>query len=500
MRRKFLQITAAAVAAAAALTVSTLAAMPPDFFPPETSPSETLPPETEQPLPGPVGYTGTEGAYSGVGNQLMRIGIYYGSNGKSSVDVTTVTGDGFLLGYYESGSQFVQETSTTSLNLSVEVDPMGDGLVVYDRSSGEVVYAYYGQGEGLGIEPYSLSGEQTVVKCGYPYYGSFRFDRATASAGEMTIVNLVRLDDYIKGVVPYEMSASWPLEALKVQAVCARSYALSHINSSHQRNYNFDLCDTTDCQAYHGVYSGSSADKVVASVEETSGLTLMYNGEYCDAVYSSSNGGASESAVNVWGSDVPYLIGKEDPYEAYLADSIPNYAWSFTFSGEELQQELVDAGYTKCGEIVQVQTTASDTGNVIALTFTDEYGKSYSVYRTQCRTFLSLRSLRYSVSSDGGATDGSLTVNDGETLDPAAGLTVIDGSGAVTTIDGGYVITAGGVEEIGSAAASGTTFTFSGTGWGHNVGMSQYGAYAMAELGYTFQQILEFYYTGATIG
>ena len=370
MKKRSIQIVCSAAVAAALLTVASLAAQPPGYYPPVDVP-------TSQPGAG-LGYTSQPSSYTGVGSQLMRIGIYYGSNGKSSVDLTTVTGDGFLIGYYDNNDVFVQMSSTSSRDLSVQADPLSDAINVYDRSSGALLYAYLpGQGDdGLGIEPFSLTGAQTVVKCGYPYYGSFRFDRATANAGQMTIVNMVRLDDYIKGVVPYEMTASWPLEALKAQAVCARSYALSHTSSSHQRSYNFDLCDTNDCQVYRGVYSGSSADKVVASVEQTSGVTMMYQGEYCDAVYYSSNGGASESAKNVWGGDVPYLIGKVDPYEAYVADSISNYAWTFQFTGEELQQELIDAGYTGCGRIVQVQTGLSDTGNVITLTFTDEYGKS----------------------------------------------------------------------------------------------------------------------------
>ncbi len=486
MKRKFVQIVFSAMAAASALTAAALAA-----------PSVIDDPSVDTGL----GYTDQDAHYNGVGDQLMRIGIYYGSNGKSSVDLTTVTGDGFLLGYYDSDNNFVQEGETTSLDLTVQVDTASnDTILVYDRSTGTVVYTYTGQGEGLGIEPVSRSGAQTIVRCGYPYYGAFRFDRVTANSGQMTIVNLVRLDDYIKGVVPYEMSASWPIEALKAQAVCARSYALSHMNANHQRNYNFDLCDSNDCQVYQGVYNNGSSAKINQAVEETSGITLMYDGQYCDAVYSSSNGGASESAVNVWGSDIPYLIGKEDPYEAYLADSIPNYEWSFQFTGEELQERLIAEGYTRCGVITQVQTTTSDTGNVIALTFTDEYGRSYSVYRTACRTFLSLRSMRYSVSSDGGTSDGSLSVNDGGTLDVTGGLTVIDGNGDLTTIENGYLITADGVTEIGSAAASGTVFTFSGTGWGHNVGMSQYGAYAMAEQGYTYLDILQFYYTGVTVG
>ena len=85
---------------------------------------------------------------------------------------------------------------------------------------------------------------------GYRYYGGFRYERI--GGGDLTVVNILDLETYIKGVVPYEMSSSWPLEALKVQAVCARSYAYINIHSGKHTSYHFDVCNTTDCQAYYG--------------------------------------------------------------------------------------------------------------------------------------------------------------------------------------------------------------------------------------------------------
>lgn len=465
----------------------------------------------------------TPGTASGeAGNPVLRLGIYYGSAGKQAVDLQLTTGTGFRFGYYSDDAceVFVPLASAECTRITVTA-LSGSGIVVSNTSTGDVLYQHdESSGVLLAIEPYSTAGEKTVTKCGYPYYGAFRFERFSSYDDRLTIVNIVCMDDYLKGVVPYEASASWPIEALKAQAVCARSYALTHINSSHRKNYHFDLCDTDCCQVYKGVYSGSNASKTEAAVDATSGITIQYNGEYCDAVYSSSNGGGSEDAANVWGKEVAYLKGKTDPYEATIADTIPNYSWSVNYTGAELQAKLIASGYVSCGVIQKVKTTLSDTGNVIALTFIDQNGKSWTIYNTsgsggsKCRTLLSLRSLHYTVSSEDGQSasasgTGELLVNGNDELDMSSGIAVISGSGTVSSITGGYVITADGVTEIGAAGsggdgqtvgASGSVFTFTGTGWGHNVGMSQYGACAMAQLGYTYQQILEFYYTGVTVG
>jgi len=499
---------------------------------------------------------GAAAGSAGQDARVIRIGIYYGSTGKGAVSLSLNTGDGFEFGTYSSSGAFTPLSGVAKAaarSVTVQTDSASRyGILVRDASGKELLrYDDRGQGSGLAIRPYSSQGQKTVTKCGYPYYGGFRFERFSSYNDRMTVVNYLTLSDYLKGVVPYEASASWPIESLKAQAVCARTYALSRIDASHQKNYRFDLCDNVHCQSYKGVYTGSQASKISEAVDGTNGVTVRYNGAYCETLYSSSNGGASESNINVNGKDLPYLVGKEDPFEALIADIIPNYNWTKTFTGTELQTKLIADGYTGCGRITGLKTTLSAAGNVIALTFTDEYKKSYTIYRDRCRTFLTLRSLRYTVSSENGSkvissgngngTSSGSTIgttvgtsagtsagsgyvdSGGNSLDFSKGVLVVDGNGTVSTVTGGYVVTANGVEEIGTAAspvpsvtppavtpptgtssmgatsATGTVFTFKGTGWGHNVGLSQYGAYSMAQLGYNYKEILEFYYTGVTV-
>ena len=141
-----------------------------------------------------------------------------------------------------------------------------------------------GADTALGIMP-DVTGADTVRTWfkGYRYHGGFRYERI--GGGDLTVVNIVDLETYIKGVVPYEMSNSWPLEALKVQAVCARSYAYINIQSSKHTSYHFDVCNTSDCQAYYGAgtdrASYQSNDRTDRAVDETAGEYAWYDGQAC---------------------------------------------------------------------------------------------------------------------------------------------------------------------------------------------------------------------------
>ena len=152
---------------------------------------------------------------------------------------------------------------------------------------------------------------------------------------------MVDLEDYVKCVIPWEMSKDWPVEALKAQAVCARTYAVCQ---TKHRAQGFDICATTHCQVYQGTAaSGANSD---AAVDQTAGEFLYYSGRLVqEAVYYSSNGGASEDSLNVWGNDVGYLKGKIDPYEGKIASIIPRYNWSTTFTASELTTLLNNRGY-----------------------------------------------------------------------------------------------------------------------------------------------------------
>ena len=233
-----------------------------------------------------------------------------------------------------------------------------------------------------------------------------------------------------------------------------------------------------------------------------------------DAVYHASNGGATEDVGNVWGTDKGYLKGKKDPYESLI--SIPNYNWSAPYTADELTWILDQKGYN-VGKVRNVYIPEyTPMGNVNTLTIEGSRG-DLTVSGDTCRTIFysstyqkSVNSLRFSINGDESAySSGNVIVNGDTTLDGVDGVSVISGSGKITRLDGdsASVITSSGITGIltssgkkrSSASASDGIFVITGTGNGHNVGMSQYGAKAMAEDGYDYEEILEFYYTDITI-
>jgi len=146
----------------------------------------------------------------------------------------------------------------------------------------------------------------------------FRGDLRVANvAGRIQLVNVVGLEAYLLGVVPGEMPKDWPLAALEAQAVAARTYAVANV----VRGKPFDLYSDWRSQVYYGV--GAEAPGPTRAVEETRGEILTYDGAPADALYFSSSGGRTISALDAFGMDVPYLVSVDDPWDAVS----PNHAW-----------------------------------------------------------------------------------------------------------------------------------------------------------------------------
>ena len=379
------------------------------------------------------------------------------------------------------------------------VAPSATGVTITVTTTDQVLFEFDCSGaRSLGIMPDGQGREAVTWFKGYRWYGGFEYRRSTG--GNINVINVVDIDDYVKGVLPYEMNPQWPLEALKAQAVCARTYALWQ--SKHYSSYKFDVCNTTDCQVYLGLNQASALTDRAA--EETAGMVITYDGKYAETYYCSSNGGASESAGNVWLEDLPYLVGKEDPYEGTI--SIPGYRWSVSYTWDQLTRVLQSKGYSIGSVRDAYVSRTTPTGNVAEITFVDDSGDALRVTGETCRTVFyttlfgetkSVRSMRFSIT--GGSGGSGVAVNEGGTLPGLDGVYAVTGGGlAQLPGDDVYVVTSGGVSRLepeqGSASADGITIT--GTGLGHNVGMSQYGARAMAELGYTYEDILYFYFTG----
>lgn len=363
-----------------------------------------------------------------------------------------VYSDGFV-GCYSGGYYALAGHYTSSANASSAMASRGISGTAYSASNRCIVVTKAGTTQILfefdcgtdtyfTIRPLAATGAKAVTTLGsYRYYGDFQAFRLNGE--NMTISNVLPLEDYVKGVVPYEMSSTWPLEALKAQACCARTYVMRSLNSYSK--YGFDVTCDTYCQAYYG--TNRASELTDRAVDETKGLYVTYKGALCDTVYSSSMGGATESAINVWANDLPYLIGKYDPFEA-ASDDINGYSsWTYSYTGAQLASKLQSAGYNVT-TIISVTPSLSDTGNVVSLALKDANGKEVTLKKNSCRTSLGLPSIHYSVTYD----------------------------------------------------SKGGKFVFTGAGWGHQVGMSQFGAYAMAkyyDLSYT--AILRFYYTNVDI-
>ena len=278
---------------------------------------------------------------------------------------------------------------------------------------------------------------------GYQYYGDFEYVRR--SGEKLTVINIVDIEDYVKGVLPYEMSGSWPIEALKAQALCARTYAASHFNANDY--YGFDVTNDTYSQVYRGLNSATSTSD--AAVDATAGIYILYKGEPITAMYCSSNGGATENSENVMSSAVGYLRGKVDSFEAAAASINANSSWTYTFTRQELAAKANTLGFS-IASADKIELTYSDTGNVIGIKLTDSNGRSASFSKSSCYNFctstLGIKSISFEIEENGDSV------------------------------------------------------TFIGSGWGHSLGLSQFGAYAMAKTyGFTYDQIVNFYFTDITL-
>jgi stage II sporulation protein D len=294
------------------------------------------------------------------------------------------------------------------------------------------------------------------------------------------------------------MSASWPIEALKAQAVCARTYVLA----SHKHT-GFDVCATDCCQVYQGL--GRANDNSDAAVDQTAGQYMTYNGELCIAYYSSCDGGATENSENVWNEAVPYLRGVVDPYEANIADTVSGYRWTVTYTPSEITTRLRNKGYS-VGTIVSMTVSQyTDMGNVYKVTLVDSNGVKWNFTKgDSIRSALGVSSIRFTINGD---TPDTYYINGSSgTITGSLETSYAVGSSGVAGIIGHsdiYAITGTGdaVEPDDQAHSTSDNFVLSGTGKGHNVGMSQWGAYSMAKYyNMTYDQILHFYYTGVTIG
>ena len=375
----------------------------------------------------------------------------------------------------------------------VQRGPSGTCYTVVITGTDEILFQLDYLGEyPLGIQPLS---EQTWFK-GIKYYGGFEYYRP--GGGDINVINVVGLTDYVKGVIPYEISPSWPVESQKAMALCAKSYALNSLRKHSSKG--FDLCNGTDCQVYRGTNGATSVSD--GAVQAVDGQFVVYDNQICVTYYHASSGGYTEDAGNIWGKDIPYLKAVED---IYLEKLLP---YSNTITMDDVTWILQAKGYTN-QKIKDVYVSRfSSVGNVLELTAVQADGKRLTFTGDRARTALNsptrgvqVSSHRYTISG-GGSTKDSVTVN-GSAVELDS-LYAIGGDEKVKSFDvtGAYVLTGKGLYSLDVTPGhqgNSDTIVISGTGSGHNIGLSQWGAYAMGARGFSCEEIIEFYYTGATV-
>ncbi len=432
---------------------------------------------------------------------IMKIGLSYGDGAASKAELVNLSGEGFVVGQFDGEGNFseilrtnessiiagirsdggcwhilldegfepdedtdvkLQELGIESLmiddstrkvcgsfksrneakkfisRLELEAKPWYDGsgsIYLVDSEDEDLIYKTDEGISRLAVVP--MSGNSLTAYDGNRYRGCFEFRMHDAK--HLNLINYVGLEDYVKGVIPYEMSYSWPFEALKAQAVCARTYAV--YNEGRFEEYGFDLTADTYSQVYRGTLEANEISD--SAVDETAGQLVRYKGQPCEIYYCSSNGGATEDGINVFDTGAPYLSGKTDPFEE--AVKYPLKDWKLWRDGEEIGYMLREWGY-EIGDVVELIPEYSDTDNVIAIKFIDDKENTLEIRGRDCYTSLGLHSCRFSIERDD------------------------------------------------------EDFVFIGKGWGHNCGMSQWGANSMASVyGYNYEDILRFYFSGAYV-
>ncbi|HEY4431181.1 MAG TPA: SpoIID/LytB domain-containing protein [Paenibacillus sp.] len=385
--------------------------------------------------------------------------------------------------------------------------------------------------------------------------------------GSLAVINVLPLEQYLYAVVGGEVSSSWPDEALKAQAVAARSYAMAQGNRFEVAN----VVDSTLSQVYNGI--GSEAPVIIKAVDATAGEVLMSGGKVVEAVFSSNSGGVTADPSEVWGNGgdaFASVLSKEDVaasatakqwYYLLLANGTSGYARedNIKLTGNKTAAGLDIATATTKDVNVRplpaVESSVNAVGklnpgeNAVVLDKVYESG-SYSWIKGPYSSADLLKSLQGKTTStlpssilnlqvtQRGPSGRAIQVKaNGQILDvkypdmfrsafnglpstlfdivPAGSYTVLGADGATSTIgssqSAGVLSASGKVNVNGSgtvvmggdssarAITNSSGFLFIGQGYGHGLGMSQWGVKGMADSGYDYKQILQHYYQNVTI-
>lgn len=338
-----------------------------------------------------------------------------------------------------------------SFNLSCE-----GGYYLYELNSGE-------RSEIKPLDDYLVKGDGAKIQFGGKVFSSpvriiseksenrLRIDGRRyhdnviirSKNSKLTVINEIGIEDYLCGILPREVSPAWDIESLKAQAIVSRTYALKNLR--RHESESFDLCTQTHCQVYGGIESED--ERTNEAVKSTLGEVLVFEGELAQTLFHASCGGHTENPENVWSweSRAPkYLLGRKD---AFCQDS-PHNLWKNRLANSLIKERLNKSGYR--------------VGNISKITLE---GKSRSG-----------RAKIIKIKNSGGTL----------TISAAKFRLAVDPWLIKSTMFTALLRYRDGYE-------------FRGKGWGHGVGLCQWGAKIMAEKNYKYNEILHYFYPGTQV-
>ena len=380
--------------------------------------------------------------------------------------------------------------------------------------------------------PVSLSSRHPLSFNKRRYRGAFRL---VSSGSGITLLNVLDLEEYLRGVLKMEVNPAWSMEALKAQAVISRTYALRSVLQNRGKG-GYDLRDSVMSQVYRGMNAEDS--KTDQAIRSTKGMVLKYGREIAFTPFHSHSGGATADVTTVWGGNVPYLKGVNEDFRT----ESPHSTWETCLSAAQVEEALRSAG-VNVGRLQELRVEQVDSfGRATMLRAIGTSGsqtlKSHS-FRMAAGSNV-IKSTFFSISSAVASSPAPVPLTPRPQPNPVpdsppAGteiptsltplsdaeerqLTDLTERGVFNAEElmdmllnpekqKGYLIRAlrtvrPGVpvktrpQPVGPASGQ---FLFRGKGWGHGVGLSQWGAKALADKGWDFKKILSFYYPGTKL-
>ena len=426
----------------------------------------------------------------------IRIGLYYGSKGASSITLSAPAG--MEIGTFD-GEDF---------DVIEELDANDEITIKKGSKKGSVTVSGIGEFGDSNNVPYFRSlenrnDERIIVVNDKKYRGDIEIKRYSDS--DMTVINVVGMQEYLYGVVPREIGGNSPYEAVKAQAIVARTYAIK--NYEKRMKWGFNLYPTVDDQAYGG-YEWENVHSNRA-VDETDGQVVTYDGKLIDGYYFSTSGGYTENSENVWTSALGYLKAVPDPYEP---DNLSKTKWTVELTADEVEERLAKNG-VYVGDVINIEPTEyTEAGRVLELKI-EGTEDTKIITKSKARTYLGLDSQWYTVNDEPPKAlevaidredvkkdeeDKKVEKDETEEVEKERELKPL--LKQLTSLIRGEKSDVNVVKKEYAARKKYTdVFVFQGRGWGHAVGMSQNGAKGMAENGFTAEEIIKWYYTGVEV-